>query len=329
MRRGVTLVVALLVVWGVVGWFFLPALLVVPLRQVGYWWSGIHDRTVMVDGHRWTYLECLPQASGGAAAANAGAAQPADAPVLLMLHGFGTSKDAMMSMMRPVADRGYRVLAPDLPGFGGHPFHEGQVHDASFYTAQLAAFMDAVHAPNAVVAGTSMGGALAAELALDDPARVRALVLLSPAGVVPPMRNAFMQAVDRGENPLDIRDPESFDRVTAAVFRHPPYVPRPLRAWLTGRAVSTRQHTLEIVEAMRAFLYSGLEGRLQEIQIPALVIYGAQDAVTDPSMLEVFRAGLPDARCALVEDAGHVAFYDNWPDVWREFGAFLDAVGSH
>lgn len=292
---------------GAYGWFVQPALLVVPLRQAGYWSLGVQSRTVQAEGVEWPYLE-------------AGAP---DAPPILLLHGFGTSKDAMMMMMPAMAKAGFRVLAPDLPGFGAHPFHDGKDHTPQFYTAQIVNFLDAVHAPQVVVIGTSMGGALSAELALEHPERVRALAMLSPAGVEPPVHNAFMQRVDSGQNPLDIATAGDFDNVVQLVFLRPPPVPHPYRTWMVEQALERRPQTLAIVESLRPFLRDGLRGRMSQVKCPTLVLYGQQDAVTDPSMLQVFQAEMPTATAVTVPDAGHVAFSDNWPGVWSHLQPFL------
>jgi pimeloyl-ACP methyl ester carboxylesterase len=223
--------------------------------------------------------------------------------------------------------RGWRTLAPDLPAFGEHPFHDGELHDGAFYARQAAAFMDAVGAPQAIVVGTSMGGAVACELAIEHPACVSALLMLSPAGVVPPVRNAFMREVDAGRNPLDIAGEEDFVRITRTVFARPPEVPAPFRRWFTEEALERRPRTLEVVESIRPFLMRGLEGRLGAVAAPALVLYGTDDRVTDPSMLGVFARGMPAARTALVPGAGHVAFSDDFPATVREMLGFLEWCG--
>ncbi len=324
--------VAVLIAVGAYGWFVSPSVLVVPLLQVGYWRYGVQSLQVEVP--------CAPAGAGARAGAarTGGGAQPSvyawpylacgdeRDPPMILLHGFGTSKDAMMMMMPSLAAQGYRVLAPDVPGFGDHPRHAGQHQDAAFYVREIGAFMDAVGAPRAVVLGTSMGGALAAELAIESPERVRAVALLSPAGVDPPVRNAFMKAVDRGELPLDIRNAADFDNITQLVFLRPPAVPGPFRDWFVQRALERRPDTLEIIESLRGFLENGLQGRLSGVRAPIFVLYGTEDAVTDPSMLTVFARELPSATTALVPNAGHVAFADNWPAVWVELKAFLDGV---
>jgi pimeloyl-ACP methyl ester carboxylesterase len=212
-----------------------------------------------------------------------------------------------------------------MPGFGEHPCHDGVRMDGAFYAAAVGGFMDAVVMPSATVVGTSMGGAVAAELAIDDPRRVDALVLLSPAGVEPPIRNAFMRRVDSGENPLDIADERAFDDVMRTVFLRPPTVPSPYRRWFVAEAVRRRPCTLAIVEAIKPFLEDGLRGRMAAIAAPTMVLYGSADAVTDPSMRQVFADEVPSCRAVVVPDAGHVAFSDNWPAVRAEMESFLGA----
>ena len=293
------------------GWWVQPGVIVVPLRASMRWRMGIEAREAMVGGHRWPYLE-----SG-----------PADGPPMVFLHGFGTSKDAMGILVAEFGRRGWRTLAPDLPAFGEHGFHGGARHDGAFYAREAAAFMEAAGAPEAIVVGTSMGGAVACELAIDDPARVSALLMLSPAGVVPPVRNEFMREVDAGRNPLDIASEEDFDRITRTVFARPPRVPAPFRRWFTEEALERRPRTLEVVESIKPFLMRGLEGRMGAVAAPALVLYGTDDRVTDPSMLGVFAREMPAARTALVPGAGHVAFSDEFPATVREMLGFLEWCG--
>lgn len=307
---GLLAVLAAFICYLAVGWFIAPTWVVIPGRQLVYWYEGVSSEVVNVNGHDWPYLEAGPKTG-----------RP-----MIMLHGFATSKDAVMIMMAPAVAKGFHVIAPDMPGFGEHAFHEGKVHDAAFYSQEIRDFMTAVGMPSAVLVGNSMGGALAAQIALDEPKRVNGLVMLSPAGVPAARRNSFMQSVDRGENPFDIRDTKDFDRIVKTVFWNPPYVPDPVRAWLVDRAVRSRESTLKIVEDMRPFLERGLDGRLQELDTYTCVLYGERDAVTDPSMALVFRRDLARGQVAVIRDAGHVSYYDNWPDVWKEMDRALDRM---
>ncbi len=272
---------------------------------------GLTERTVSVRGDLWPIME---RAADGASP---------DLPPLLLLHGFGTSKEALtlVAAMRP----SQLVIAPDLPGFGAHPLPDGVAPTAEWFVEQVESLRAELGLERFDLGGTSMGGALAAAYAAAHPDRVERLVLLAPAGVTPPIRNDFMAQVDAGQNPLDLQSVEDLDRIMGIVFVRPPPVPTPLKVAMIDRALALRPGTLRIVDAMRPFLLGGLDQRLASIAAPTLVLYGECDRVTDPSMAQVFDAGVPVCHVVLVPDAGHVPFADAPGAVSRAMSKFLDS----
>jgi pimeloyl-ACP methyl ester carboxylesterase len=271
----------------------------------------ITSRYITVDGYQWPYLD----------------AGPSDGPVLLLLHGFGASKDAMMELSAPFAKHGWHTIAPDLPGFGGHPYHQGEHHDGALYARSVDSFMTAMGIKHATMVGSSMGAAIACELAIEFPQRVDGLIMLAPAGVQAPVVNDFMRRVADGANPLDIASSEDFDRVMNLVFVRPPAVPAPFRRWFADMAIARRPQTLLIVEAIKPFLSDGLRGRMGAVGAPTLVVFGTADAVTDPSMLSVFASEMPQGRTALIPGAGHVVFGDDFAGTVRAMREFLEWAG--
>jgi len=244
-------------------------------------------------------------------------------PVLL-LHGWGTSKEAMMGQMRWLSPS-RRVVAPDLPGFGDNPFPPGaKPLDAEGYIQWIESFRVAANLGIVDLVGESMGGALAAAYAAANPNSVRRLVLESPAGLLPPRSNAFMQEVARGGNPLDIASDADFERVMGLCFSSPPPVPTPFRRFLVGRAVERRATLIAMVEAIRPFLLDGNAKRVANISAPTLVIFGAQDKITDPSLLEAYVQGIRGAEGVLVPGAGHVIFHDAPAATQQAIIGFLD-----
>jgi pimeloyl-ACP methyl ester carboxylesterase len=293
------------------GWWIDPRIIVIPLRQAAYMRLDVTSRHITVDGYQWPYLD----------------AGPADGPVLLLLHGFGASKDAMMELSAPFAKRGWHTIAPDLPGFGAHPYHQGEHHDGAFYARSVDSFMTAMGIKHATMVGSSMGAAIACELAIEFPQRVDGLIMLAPAGVEAPVVNDFMRRVADGANPLDIASSEDFDRVMNLVFVRPPAVPAPFRRWFADMAIARRPQTLLIVEAIKPFLSDGLRGRMGAVGAPTLVVFGTADAVTDPSMLSVFASEMPQGRTALIPGAGHVVFGDDFAGTVRAMREFLEWAG--
>jgi pimeloyl-ACP methyl ester carboxylesterase len=108
-----------------------------------------------------------------------------DANPIVMLHGWGASLYAFRHALSILPARGFRVIAVDLRGYGlsNHPRDEN-AFTLDAYMSDLISLLDALSLTKVVLAGHSMGGAIALRLALRDPGRVRALALVNPAGLV-------------------------------------------------------------------------------------------------------------------------------------------------
>jgi abhydrolase domain-containing protein 6 len=276
--------------------------------------AGVAQRFVEIDGVRWRALDTHPPATPSAAAA--------PARNCLVLHGLGTTAEAMMEVAR-LLEGSHRVVIPDLPGFGEHAMHGDMPHDWRFYVEAIERFRVHEGLGQVDVVGTSMGGAFAAAYAATYPESVRRIVLLSPAGVVAPKQNDFMARVAAGELPLDIKDDASFGEVLRLNFPNPPPIPAPVREEFVSRAVARRAAFLRIIEDLRPFLVRGVEPMMPSVKAPALVLYGSLDQLTDASMIEVWRKGLPSMDGEVYEDAGHVLLYDRPEEVGRRMRDFL------
>jgi len=276
--------------------------------------AGVTERFVEIDGHEWRVLDTDPSAGVGSA--------PASSRSILVLHGLGTSAEAMMGVAAIMRDTN-RVLVPDLPGFGEHAKHDGKKHDWRFYIDEIERFRQHEDLGTVDVVGTSMGGAFAAAYAATYPQSVRRVVLLSPAGVTAPVQNPFMKRVAAGEIPLDITDDASFEEVLRLNFPKPPEMPAPIRQAFIARAIERREALLSIIEDTRGFLISGVEPLMKDIKAPTMVLYGSVDQLTDASMISVWRAGLADFRGEVFEGAGHVLLYDRPHEVAARMREFL------
>lgn len=192
----------------------------------------------------------------------------------------------------------HRVHAPVHPGFGssaGFEQIEG-MDDLVFHTLDV---MDALRLERPDVVGLSLGGWLAAELALRHPARVGRLVLVDAAGTrVPGVERAdlFMAPPARARALLFV-DPES--AVARQVVPDAP-PPERLEAALRGREAAARLSWNPHVA------YRKLTSRLGRIQAPTLVIWGAQDRVLPLALGQAYQRGIPGARLETVEGCGHL-----------------------
>jgi pimeloyl-ACP methyl ester carboxylesterase len=101
---------------------------------------------------------------------------PADAGPLLLVHGLADEADTWRHLIAPLSVR-YRVLAPDLPGFGRSDKPD-QAYSLSFFQDVLAELLDELGIARATLAGHSLGGAIAQSIALAHPERVERLILI-------------------------------------------------------------------------------------------------------------------------------------------------------
>jgi pimeloyl-ACP methyl ester carboxylesterase len=101
---------------------------------------------------------------------------PADGLAVLLIHGHPFNRTLWAPQAEVLSAAGYRVITPDLRGYGDSEITPGKVLLADF-ADDLAALLDHLGTPSAVVGGVSMGGQIAMEFQLRHPRRVRALVL--------------------------------------------------------------------------------------------------------------------------------------------------------
>jgi pimeloyl-ACP methyl ester carboxylesterase len=205
----------------------------------------------------------------------------------------------------------YRVVRPDLRGFGDSPLPGGPFS----HVEDVRALLDELGIESAAVVANSFGGRIALDLALVHPGRVRALVLVSPA------LTGF-----EGSPELDAFDEEEDALLDAG--RIDDAVELNLRTWLDGYgrdaapvapetrarvAAMQRQSFVTIVAAYGrtpepgpvAWADPPAAERLDEISAPTLVVSGTHDHPDFRRLAERVAAGLPDVETAALE-AGHL-----------------------
>ena len=165
--------------------------------------AGLSAGTLEAAGHRWAY-------------ASRDADDPA-APTLVMLHGYTGSKENWYPLARELGGR-YRLLIPDLPGWGASQRKPGVGYGFPEQAEHVAAFIRAVSPDRPVVLlGHSMGGGIAALVAARHPQAVAKVGLLNAAGVRF-KDNRFGLDVLAGHNPFAVEDAASLQRYLDTVF---------------------------------------------------------------------------------------------------------------
>jgi abhydrolase domain-containing protein 6 len=248
--------------------------------------ARLEEKRVVLGDHEVVYLD-------------RGAGEP-----MLLLHGFGADKDNWTLYAKEIPDQ-YRVIAPDLPGFGESTRRPEALYDITSQAARLLAFVDALHLESFHIAGNSMGGQLAARFAEDHPERVKSLTLLDPAGVVSPVKSELTKQLETGRNPLLVDSVDDFDRMLRFTMVTPPSLPGPIGTYFAERALANRAFNEKIFRDLFA-VPDLVAGRLGSIRARTLVVWGDSDHVLDPSAMPLWVAGIPGAQGVLMTNVGHV-----------------------
>lgn len=242
-------------------------------------------------------------------------AGPHDAPALLLLHGLGATKSSWLTVVPALAAR-WRVVVPDLPGFGASSKPRG-AHDAPWFAAYAFALLDALGARDAFVAGNSMGGRIAMEMAMTDPRRIRAIACLAPAAAFTRRPALVLVRLSRPELAWAVsRLPRA--RVVAglrALFADPARledgwydaaVDEFLTTWRSPRARTAFAAAARNIYLDQPTGDRGFWTRLARMEPPALFVYGRRDVLITSRFGGRIARTLPAARVETWDDCGHV-----------------------
>ncbi|GAC1333159.1 MAG: alpha/beta hydrolase [Candidatus Dormibacteria bacterium] len=252
-------------------------------------------------------------------------------PVLLV-HGFNHHAEAWVRNIWVLADAGFRVIVPDLPGFGRSGVPE-MPYSLSGYAGFLAAFMDAKKVPRAHLVGSSMGGAIVLKMAVDVPDRVATVTGVDPAGMferVPrawslaghPLARAVLRPV-MGRRWL-------LERSHARAY-HDQKLSTPLQVDVMAEAYTQegyKDHILGMAETMLVSADGNtLWNDLPRLRRPALIVWGRQDRTLP--VQHAYRAAhrIPGAELKIYDRCGHLPMYERADAFNRDLMEFLRRAG--
>lgn len=237
-------------------------------------------------------------------------------PKLLLLHGFADSKDGVLPYAHALSRR-FHVIAPDLPGFGESEKPAKISYTLEQFETWVTRFADKVHFDRFVLAGHSLGGAIAAELASKIPHRIQRLVLISAAGLVPTNDgDNIYERILAGHNPFEVSSYEDFREFFELIFSDPKRAPLLIKNYLYMKFAANRDWYHKIFLDMMGDISTEerIESRKQEqirkfeaIAIPTLIVWGRYDGFFPESIGNWMHRTVRDSRYALIEEAAHMA----------------------
>jgi pimeloyl-ACP methyl ester carboxylesterase len=224
---------------------------------------------------------------------------------LLLVHGLMATGEMFEPAAEALAGR-HTVVIPDLRGQGRSAHLEG-ICTVEGHARDLAGLLDHLGIGRTDVLGYSQGGAVAQRFAHDHPERVRRLVLVNT------FAHNGLTARERLENRaglwlLRLLGPRALTRIAASpkAGGGRPLSPEQAQCLRKMMASGDKGRT---VEAMRAMIRFDSRPWLAEISCPTLVIHGSEDTAVPRPHAEMLARGIPGARLAEIEGAGHALLW--------------------
>jgi pimeloyl-ACP methyl ester carboxylesterase len=234
----------------------------------------------------------------------------------LLLHG-GGGPQTVAGFAELLAAKGpARVITPTHPGFGGTPRPDG-LADMAGLAALYRQLLDRLGQDDVTVIGNSIGGWIAAELALLGSPRIRGTVLVDAVGI------------EVEGHPVTDISPLSPDELARLAY-HDPSAFRIDPAAMTEAqraGMAANRATLQVYSGPRRGDPS-LRGRLAAIASPTLVIWGDADRIADPGYGRAYAAAIPGARFELLTETGHLPQLETPEQLLRTVWDFAEAPAT-
>lgn len=239
-------------------------------------------------------------------------------PPIFLWHGLGDEADTWRDVFLPLSAR-YRVMAPDLPGFGRSD-KPARRYTPEFLKQAMLELADRLGIARALWAGHSLGAMLCHSLALEAPQRVASLALIS-GGMVLPSQNSRLGTLlflipglgEKLYNGLR-KDPDKAFWTLSEYYASLEQMPQAFRQWLWLRVNqrvwddAQRRAYFSTLRNLALRIAAGANSRLQRLKRqtqPTLIIWGAADQIVPAENAAFLAQNFPNARQVLIAGAGH------------------------
>jgi pimeloyl-ACP methyl ester carboxylesterase len=265
--------------------------------------AGFHDRSIALNGNHVFYVE------GG----------PASGANVVLIHGLGTEAQQDWVVLAPYLVRaGYHVYAMDLLGYGRSDKPTEMHYSVSEEARFVEAFLEANYLTSVSLGGVSMGGWIAATVALEKPQLISRLMLFDSAGME--YHLSFDQAIFMPHTG------EQVDQLMAVATPNAPHLPDFVKADYIRR--SNRDGW--VVQRALVAMVSGvdnLDKRFNALKIPVLLVWGKKDVITPLAVGEAMHRAAPQSVLAVYDGCGHIAVVTCGNSIAPTMLSFLSRTG--
>jgi pimeloyl-ACP methyl ester carboxylesterase len=246
---------------------------------------------------------------------------PSGDPVVLLLHGLGATGHSWQLQFPPLAEAGYRILVPDMRGFGRSTY-PGGTNNTELMAADTLNFLQKLTIGKCHVIGISMGGTIALQAILNQPTIIKSLILTNTFAKLQPREAStwifygirlilvHFLGIHRQANYVGNR-----------LFPHPEQVE--LRNEFTNQVRQANQKGYR--STLRSYARYDLSDQLESINVPTLIITGENDSVVPPDVQVELAKAIPNSRHEIIPNAGHAISVER-PNTYNKI--IIDFLGS-
>jgi pimeloyl-ACP methyl ester carboxylesterase len=220
-------------------------------------------------------------------------------PPVLLVHGLGGRAEDWANLMPRLVHDHHRVYALDLPGYGRSDWPRNARYSIAEEAAAVEAFMNDRHLTEVDLGGWSMGGWVAMRVALDEPQRIRRLMIFDSAGIRFPLN--WDVALFEPDTPTKLRalddllmptpPPQVPGFIARSIFR---YVD--LHGWVVRRNMDSMLTGADL-----------LDGKLGALKMPMLIVWGKQDHLIPYTAGVEIHKDVPQSELEIFDGCGHLA----------------------
>jgi 2-hydroxy-6-oxonona-2,4-dienedioate hydrolase len=245
---------------------------------------------------------------------------------VFFIHGLGSSADRWLDIPDALSLHDLHTIALDLPGFGMSDKPEDFDYTIDKFAQVVADFMVKLRVEDSTtsIVGHSLGGYIAAQLAVEHRNLVDKMVLIDTSGMLNGPTTLLQQYLDAAMNPSKDSVRAVFEQLVADPIRIPEAL---VDGFIYRISQPGAKHAFKSAFDNSVYTQLGV-GRLKQIsaaKIPTLIMWGRQDRLIPLRYFRTFQAAIKGSDAAIVEDAGHAPFAEKPAVVCELLHKFLFA----
>jgi abhydrolase domain-containing protein 6 len=280
--------------------------------------SGLVKATLLIGVPCPIEAKTLNVNGGTIAYLSAGKGEP-----ILLLHGLFGQKEQWAELSCELASAGFKVLAPDLPGYGKSTGFQMEDYKLERQALITRLFVTGLEIDTIHLAGSSMGGTIASLHAQEYPSGTKSLAFIGGPMGVGSWSAKVKSALRQGINPFIPVSMEQLNFEMSLLFYEPPVIPHEIKEQLLADYIGRNQHYHQVWDIASHYGDTILK---QVVSLkPTLILWGADDGIFELSGIHQLKLKYPKNKSIVIQKASHLLMLEKPKYISSQYVDFLRA----